>query len=222
MQAIAAEFGFSETVFLSPANEAAHSAAVRIFTPANELPFAGHPLVGAGWWLRRAGRPVGTFLTGVGPIGVAYESDRVVIEVPLVQPVAPGVAPPGIEGVVDVAVVAMPVPYLVVELDSVAALESLAPTDGWEQVYCVAAVDEGTVRARFFAMELGVAEDPATGSAAVALAARRRAAGEPSGAVTVLQGEEMGQPSRIDLAWGHGIARVGGTSAGESPLVLPG
>ena len=47
MQAIAREFNLSETVFVLPAGNPAHSAKVRIFTPANELPFAGHPTVGA-------------------------------------------------------------------------------------------------------------------------------------------------------------------------------
>ncbi len=46
MQTIAREFNFSETVFLSPAEGGNHSAAMRIFTPNNELPFAGHPTVG--------------------------------------------------------------------------------------------------------------------------------------------------------------------------------
>ena len=46
MQAIAREFNLSETVFLSPPADPAHRAALRIFTPASELPFAGHPTVG--------------------------------------------------------------------------------------------------------------------------------------------------------------------------------
>lgn len=46
MQAIAREFNLSETVFVRPAREARHLAALRIFTPARELPFAGHPVVG--------------------------------------------------------------------------------------------------------------------------------------------------------------------------------
>ncbi|NRG17886.1 PhzF family phenazine biosynthesis protein [Rhizobiales bacterium] len=46
MQAIAKEFNLSETVFVLPADNPAHSAKVRIFTPARELPFAGHPTVG--------------------------------------------------------------------------------------------------------------------------------------------------------------------------------
>ena len=46
MQAIAREFGLPETVFVHPAADPAHSARLRIFTPAAELPFAGHPTVG--------------------------------------------------------------------------------------------------------------------------------------------------------------------------------
>ncbi len=46
MQRIAGEFNLSETVFVSPATKPAHTASVRIFTPAKELPFAGHPTVG--------------------------------------------------------------------------------------------------------------------------------------------------------------------------------
>jgi trans-2,3-dihydro-3-hydroxyanthranilate isomerase len=46
MQAIAREFNLSETVFVLPPADASHRAALRIFTPAAELPFAGHPTVG--------------------------------------------------------------------------------------------------------------------------------------------------------------------------------
>ncbi len=47
MQAIAREFNLSETVFISTPVNALHSAALRIFMPSGELPFAGHPTVGA-------------------------------------------------------------------------------------------------------------------------------------------------------------------------------
>jgi trans-2,3-dihydro-3-hydroxyanthranilate isomerase len=47
MQAIAGEFNLSETTFIRPAQNAAHRAEVRIFTPKHELPFAGHPTVGS-------------------------------------------------------------------------------------------------------------------------------------------------------------------------------
>ncbi|PSM17846.1 PhzF family phenazine biosynthesis protein [Nitratireductor sp. StC3] len=47
MQAIAAEFNLSETVFVGPPENPAHTASLRIFTPKTELPFAGHPTVGS-------------------------------------------------------------------------------------------------------------------------------------------------------------------------------
>ena len=51
MQAIALEFNLAETVFILPATNPAHSARLRIFTPARELPFAGHPTVGTAIYL---------------------------------------------------------------------------------------------------------------------------------------------------------------------------
>ena len=51
MQRIAREFNLSETVFLLPPDNKAHSARVRIFTPGQELPFAGHPSVGTAIFL---------------------------------------------------------------------------------------------------------------------------------------------------------------------------
>jgi trans-2,3-dihydro-3-hydroxyanthranilate isomerase len=59
MQAIAREFNLSETVFVSPAERPGHSAALRIFTPGREVPFAGHPTIGTAVLLaeERFGRP---------------------------------------------------------------------------------------------------------------------------------------------------------------------
>lgn len=54
MQTIAREFNYSETVFIAPPQDAGHRAAMRIFTPGSELPFAGHPTVGAAVGLARA------------------------------------------------------------------------------------------------------------------------------------------------------------------------
>src|SRR3954454_13489302 len=53
MQSIAREFNLSETVFVQPPENKAHRAKLRIFTPANELPFAGHPTVGTAVLLGR-------------------------------------------------------------------------------------------------------------------------------------------------------------------------
>src|SRR5215469_14990122 len=55
MQAIALEFGYSETTFVLPPADPGHTAQVRIFTPKWELPFAGHPNVGTAVQLARLG-----------------------------------------------------------------------------------------------------------------------------------------------------------------------
>jgi trans-2,3-dihydro-3-hydroxyanthranilate isomerase len=76
MQAIAAEFNLSETTFVLPSADAANTARVRIFTPARELPFAGHPNVGTGWAL--AGRAVENVLRFeelAGLVRVSLERD---------------------------------------------------------------------------------------------------------------------------------------------------
>ena len=60
MQSLAAEFGYSETTFVLPPADPANLAAVRIFTPRSEMPFAGHPTVGTALALSWEGRaPVG-------------------------------------------------------------------------------------------------------------------------------------------------------------------
>ena len=53
MQAIALEFNYSETTFVLPPRDSAHTAEVRIFTPRTEVPFAGHPNVGTAFLLAR-------------------------------------------------------------------------------------------------------------------------------------------------------------------------
>src|ERR1700755_1869753 len=59
MQAIAAEFNLSETTFVLPPQDAAHTAQVRIFTPRAEMPFAGHPNVGTAYVLATLGNACG-------------------------------------------------------------------------------------------------------------------------------------------------------------------
>src|SRR5579872_5232572 len=64
MQRIAAEFNLAETTFVLPPEDPAHTAAVRIFTPRAELPFAGHPNVGTAFVLARAGGVLGRKIAG--------------------------------------------------------------------------------------------------------------------------------------------------------------
>ena len=59
MQAVAREFNYVETTFVLPPQDPAHTAAVRIFTPDRELPFAGHPNVGTAFVLAQQGQAFG-------------------------------------------------------------------------------------------------------------------------------------------------------------------
>jgi predicted PhzF superfamily epimerase YddE/YHI9 len=209
MQAIAAGLGFSETVFVDTADPATPS--VRIHTPVRELPFAGHPLVGAAWHLAREGRPPDALRCAAGDVAVRVDGEVVWIRPSMTFPVHP-VEQPGLGGwaePVEAAVASMPLRYRVVRLAEpadVAAVRPPAPVDhllvwAWE-------VPDRVVRARFFASGSGVPEDPATGSAAIALAA---VLGPDLPAFDIHQGEEVGSPSLLRVRHdAHGI-EVGGS-----------
>ena len=147
-QAIAADLGFSETVFVEdPAN-----GVLRIFTPALELPFAGHPLVGTGWLLDQQGGAGAVLRPPAGEVEMRVEGDSAWI--------------------VGRAEWSPPFEYL--QLGSPAEVHALRGSQEGGFVYAWAWIDEdaGTVRARSFCPGAGIAEDEATGSAALALCAQ--------------------------------------------------
>jgi PhzF family phenazine biosynthesis protein len=79
-QPLAAELGFSETVYVDDPD----TGQLRIFTPAAELPFAGHPLVGTAWLLsRQLGGPVTQLNPPAGPVPTWTSDDQVWIRAPL-------------------------------------------------------------------------------------------------------------------------------------------
>lgn len=149
-QAVAADLGFSETVFVDDAERGA----IRIFTPETELPFAGHPCVGSAWLLRGEAAPgLQALRPPAGEVRVRSDGELTWIAA------RPGWAPP----------------FEYVELGSPGEVDALAaaPGDlGW--AYCWARTDEGAgrIRARSFVAEAGIAEDEATGAAALALCGR--------------------------------------------------
>ena len=214
MQTIATELGFSETVFIDW--QMGGMPHVRIFTPVSELPFAGHPLVGAAWLLLRAGPGgVDRVSCGAGEVKIGAEGDRVWIEPPFQQPVRPEEAPSALGWCSPARAweVEMPLPYAVWEMETpeeVGGLEAPPPDLGMTLVWAWISPPD-RVKARFFAPGLGVVEDPATGSAAVALAAVLRSEKMPSGSLQISQGSEMGWPSLIHLTWEGNRCRVGGT-----------
>lgn len=233
MQRIAADLGFSETIFIDWRSEA--TPFVRIFTPAAELPFAGHPLVGAAWTLGVAGPgTVDRVRCAVGEIPFRVEGEAIWVDTPMVSSVSE--AADGSEIAESSRLpatgrawwVRMPIPYLMIEAPSASAVasadpdfESLADGPAAEACYLFAA-DGGHVKARFFAVGLGVREDPATGSAAAALAAVRTHEGEPAGHLVIRQGDEIGHPSTIELSWSPRAASLGGTVRRDEVRVLEG
>ena len=222
MQAIAVDLAFSETIFLEwNADEIPR---VRIFTPGGELPFAGHPLVGMAWTLKHLG-PGGpdALRCAVFDVPIRLDGDDASIEVPLDQPVRPApragslAVAIGLPAPVSACWVDMPLPYLLLESKSPEAVAAAKPAEreafrecGADMVYSYAFEPSGSVRARFFAPGHGVFEDPATGSAAVALAAALRAGGRASGRLAISQGSEIGHPSTINLTWQDGRAIISG------------
>ncbi len=222
MQGIAMHLGFSETVFLQERD--GDGPLVRIFTPVAEMPFAGHPLVGAAWMTGvHQGKGAGRLQCGVGEIPFRVDGEQVWVDTPMVTDV--DVPADGR----DIATAArlpgtgrtwwarMPLPYLVVEAPSAEEVAAASPDfaallagPAAESVYLFAR-DGDRVKARFFAVGLGVPEDPATGSAASALAAVLAFEGEREGRLSIEQGDEIGHPSTIALAWNPSAASLGGT-----------
>ncbi len=214
MQAIATKLGFSETVFIDW--QMGGMPNVRIFTPVSELPFAGHPLVGAAWLLLRLG-PGGVrkVRCGVGEVKIGAEGDLVWIEPPFQQPVRTQEDLPPLDWCSPARAweVEMPLSYLVWQMETPEQIGRLGspPADlGMTLVWAWESPPD-RVKARFFAPGMGVVEDPATGSAAVALAAVLRSEGMTSGRVQISQGRELGWPSLINLTWEGDRCRVGGT-----------
>lgn len=232
LQALAREFNLSETAFPTPRGDGAYD--LRIFTPVTELPFAGHPSLGAAWALRRRALATASTLqqtcaAGTVPVGVdAAGRVRLTGAEPRVsEPVdsadadaalaAVGLAASDLAGPpARVAGAGLDFCYLLVRPDAVArcaadvaalrragsALRAVltGPLGG----VVVAAWDGGAAHVRVFADDIGVPEDPATGSAALGLSAALVAAGLLPGdgraEFDVAQGAEIGRPSALRCA----------------------
>ena len=239
MQAIAKEFNLSETVFVLPPSDPAHTRRLRIFTPEIEMPFAGHPTVGAAYVLAEIGEiPLAgaetsiVFEEGVGsvPVTIRAEAGRPV-SCELSTAVMPTFGPPP-PSAADVAAilslergdiidqppihaVSCGVPYLFVVVAGIDAVRRAhLRRDAWDALLANSWApsvfvfsfetdsSDADVHARMFAPGAGVEEDPATGSAAAALAGYL-GADDPLQDGTlrwvVEQGYEMGRPSRLEV-----------------------
>jgi trans-2,3-dihydro-3-hydroxyanthranilate isomerase len=230
MQQIASENGYSETIFIDWREGGVPEA--RIFTPAVELPFAGHPLVGAAWVLGMMGPgTVDRIRCGIGEIPFHTAEDATWVEVPMatgvesVPDLEPIAAAVGLADLVSAWRVSMPLPYVVADAGSSGAVASAEP-DHEALAACDAGmlylVDGGgdEVRARFFAAAAGVPEDPATGSAACAYAAVRLHLGQREGDLLIHQGDGIGHPSTIRLRWDPRTVSLGGSVVRDEVTII--
>jgi predicted PhzF superfamily epimerase YddE/YHI9 len=148
-QQLAKELSYSETVFVDPPEPGATTTEAHIFTPAVEAAFAGHPALGAAWWLRHRGTPVRTLHLAAGLLEIGYRDDVTVIR-------ASGQWTP------EFVIEEMPHPHDVMQADPDDYDDGFA-----HYLWAWGDKAAGHIRARAFAPELGVAEDEDTGAAAI-------------------------------------------------------
>jgi trans-2,3-dihydro-3-hydroxyanthranilate isomerase len=215
MQMLAFEIGFSESVFVLPA-ETGGDARIRIFTPRVELPFAGHPVLGTAFVLAAPlQRYVIRLETGMGVVPIALERDqsgaivfgRMEQPVPTVEPhPEPGrlLAALGIaQSLVPIETYhngARPTYVVLPSEDDVAALRpDMGELDALEVMATCVAGSGDRWKARMFAPYGGVPEDPATGSAAGPLACHlcRHGLLEWGTEIEITQGVEINRPSTL-------------------------
>lgn len=235
MQRLAREMNLSETVFVLPP-ERAGDVRVRIFTPVNELSFAGHPTLGTAIVLA-GDRDRLLMETGMGTVPFTYDRSRAVLSATMRQPVptwepyaqsAHLLAALGItDSTLPVEVYRNGPRHVYVGLPDVPALSALRPdqralADHLDvAANCFAPAGESW-RLRMFSPAYGVAEDAATGSAAGPLAVHLARHGRIAygDRIEIWQGVEMGRPSRM-LATATGAAdRVDRVEVSGSAVVV--
>jgi trans-2,3-dihydro-3-hydroxyanthranilate isomerase len=238
MQSLARELRLSESVFVLPA-QADGDLAIRIFTPTAELPFAGHPTLGAAAVVGTAlKRDEVTLETGAGGVTVRLRlEDGIVASGWMSQPI-PTWEPCASEGELMAALgvngSGLPVlvydtgpRHLFIELESLQAVAELRPDIGalvrWGEtcVSCFAGSGRHW-KTRMFAPALGVPEDPATGSAAGPLAVHLARHGRIGfgDEIEISQGGEIERPSLL-YAFAEGSAeRIEGVHVGGSVVIV--
>jgi trans-2,3-dihydro-3-hydroxyanthranilate isomerase len=239
MQVIAAEFNLSETTFPVAPTSSEANYRLRIFTPAAELPFAGHPSIGSAWVMRSIGRVSDGPIVqecGAGLLPVVIDGDTATLtggppDLGDVVDAAPLLAAVGLSEAdlvgdqVRWAGMGIRFGFLHVRPDAVARatanqalLRGLADGVG----VSVFSYADGAAHARVFAGD--IEEDPATGSAALGLgvwlASCGHVAAEGETPYVVNQGLEMGRPSLLScvVRCQSGVAVEGRVTGSVVPI----
>jgi trans-2,3-dihydro-3-hydroxyanthranilate isomerase len=213
MQKLAREMNFSETVFVLPPEDGGH-ARIRIFTPSSELPFAGHPVLGSAFVLA-APLQLGEIRletgSGVVPVVLQREGARIVFGW-MQQPIPAFETFERADELQEVLGVRSGLPvelyhlgpgHVFVELGSEDDVAGLAPDFGALALFGVGincfAGSGKSWKTRMFAPSSGVAEDPATGSAAGPLAIHlaRHGRTDFGDEIEISQGAELNRPSKL-------------------------
>jgi trans-2,3-dihydro-3-hydroxyanthranilate isomerase len=232
MQALAREMNFSESTFVLPAAEGGH-ARIRIFTPTQEMRFAGHPTLGTAIVLGLStGLESIRLETGMGIVPVRFQREGGGVSFAwMTQPLPKAMPVDGaaVLGALGVTASGLPVEgydngarHVFVELPSPEAVAALRPDLARLTAPLGHYVFAGAGRqwkSRMFAPGLGVAEDPATGSAAGPLAVHLARHGRIAWGdeIAIEQGTELGRPSRLHAralgsAAGLELVEVGGAA----------
>ena len=228
-----------ETVYVYPAEEGGH-ARIRIFTPMDELPFAGHPVLGTAFVLAAPLQlPEIVLETGKGPVPVRLKREEGRISfgwmsqpVPTVEPFA---AADDLLAAVGVERSELPVEaydngarHVYVALPSVEAVEQLEPDlqalkrlQGIVGTNCFAG-DGNRWKTRMFAPADGVPEDPATGSAAGPLACHLARHGRISFGeeIVISQGAEIRRPSTLHARVTGSAEKIEAVDVGGSAVIV--
>ena len=236
MQALALEIGFSETVFVLPPEQGG-TARIRIFNPASEMRFAGHPTLGAAYVLAAPlQRGVVELETGAGIVPVALERDesgrivfgRMTQPVPRVEPVED---PERVLAAIGAERSALPIElydngarHIIVTLGDVAELGALVRDGEAIAALAVTGVNavaraDGGWRSRML-WEHG--EDPATGSAAGPIACHLARHGSIAWGdeIVLRQGIEMGRPSTLHARAEGGDGLIDAVEVGGVAVVV--
>lgn len=238
MQRVAQELNLSETVFVYPPTSPACAARLRIFTPVQEVPFAGHPTVGTSWVLREEGRVTADHFVLeelVGPVPVRADGDLLWLRTPPVsfgaeydrEDCARGLGIP-LHDLLDVPpqLVSAGNPNIYIALKSretvdrawadLAGMRLIHKSGNPICIFCFTPTPEGAY-SRMFAAAHGIPEDPATGSATGPLAAYMAryglCSGEHGTRLVSEQGVKMGRRSLLHILFGEEGIEVGGSVA---------
>jgi trans-2,3-dihydro-3-hydroxyanthranilate isomerase len=252
MQAYARELNFSETTFVLPPRKDGHTHRVRIFTPTKEIPFAGHPNVGTAVVLAAAGEAgafvfdedVGTVRVmaqaegnrGFAELTLEHAAEIRPTDIPSARLLAMVSLPESAAGLLPAFAMSFGLPFFVVPLKDAASVaaakldpgawDAVLPPAAWSRdVYVVAGdfAPGGRLKVRMFAPADGIPEDPATGSAAAALAsslAERLPDADGEFAWTIEQGAEIGRPSLISAVAVKRAGRVIAVRVGGSAVIV--